>query len=490
MQNARNEKTSVVLYKFLTDSGYMEYLTREENAGNRAVIRQIYQLKQFFDYVQNLETLNPDSAHVAGFLEYFQMVIESGEKGELYQPKDTPDSVNIMTVHAAKGLEFKYVFVVNLVEDRFPSRNRGEAIEIPLDLIKEQLPEGDSHFQEERRLFYVAATRAKERLYFTSAGDYGGARAKKISRFLDEIGYKVIPPNKSVEKITDKIQPCIQSQKESFGKFVYELPSAFSFSQIRAYDTCPYQYKLANILHLPTKGSASFSFGQTIHGTLQEFYTRVQQLNSIQQDSLFDAPTKKSLGLKKSGTKVPTLDEMLAIYEQKWITDWYKDKIQREKYFEEGKKLLKTFYKNNETNWAIPARLEGWFNIKINGHSVRGRIDRIDQLPDGTLEIVDYKTGKSKEKLESDDKDQLLLYQIATTELAEYNTLGKVQKLTFYYLNDDARLTFLGTDKEIAKIQDKISTVIDKILARDFVPTPSEYTCKHCDFYDICEFRI
>jgi DNA helicase-2/ATP-dependent DNA helicase PcrA len=487
-QSARVEKPSTVLYQFLSASGYLEYLTKEENAGHRQVIRQIYQLKQFFDYLQKFEAQNIDGASVVNFLDHYQMVIDSGEKGELYMPNDTPDSVNIMTAHASKGLEFKYVFVVNLVEDRFPSRDRSEAIEIPLDLVKEQLPEGDSHLQEERRLFYVAMTRAKEKLYLTSASDYGGARAKKISRFLNEIGYSS-DSKKVKNKIETKIiTPITRSNDDREGEIAYELPSAFSFSQVKAYDTCPYQYKLSNILHIPTRGSASFSFGQTIHGTLQEFYIRVQQLNSAQQNSLFDQSVAKEMPVS-GGVKTPSLDELLMIYESKWIPDWYQDKFQREKYFDEGKKLLRTFFKNNESNWTIPARLEGWFNIKIQGHSLRGRIDRIDQLPDGTLEIVDYKTGKSKEKLAADDKDQLLLYQIATSQLPEYHHLGKVTKLTFYYVNDDVKLSFIGSEKEIIKIESKIATIIEKIQTRDFKATPGEHVCKHCDFRDICEFK-
>ena len=166
---------------------------------------------------------------------------------------------------------------------------------------------------------------------------------------------------------------------------------------------------------------------------------------------------------------------------------------------QKGKKTLGGYFDTYKDTW--PRDIINEFSIRGVHLSIdqennpldiilKGKLDKVELLGGSSVNVVDYKTGKSKEKLESDDKDQLLLYQIATTELAEYNTLGKVQKLTFYYLNDDARLTFLGTDKEIAKIQDKISTVIDKILARDFVPTPSEYTCKHCDFYDICEFRI
>src|SRR4030042_5699832 len=92
-----------------------------------------------------------------------------------------------MTVHAAKGLEFEYVFIPNLVDQRFPTNKRGDPIEIPEVLVKDIWPEGDFHLQEERRLFYVAMTRAKKGLYFTSADDYGGIRAKKISRFLVEL---------------------------------------------------------------------------------------------------------------------------------------------------------------------------------------------------------------------------------------------------------------------------------------------------------------
>jgi DNA helicase-2/ATP-dependent DNA helicase PcrA len=83
----------------------------------------------------------------------------------------TQDAVNILTVHSSKGLEFPVVFLVNLVNERFPGRNRSEQISIPDELIKEELPTGDFHQEEERRLFYVGMTRAKEKLYFTTSDD-------------------------------------------------------------------------------------------------------------------------------------------------------------------------------------------------------------------------------------------------------------------------------------------------------------------------------
>ncbi|MFA6490587.1 MAG: ATP-dependent DNA helicase [Candidatus Magasanikbacteria bacterium] len=481
MQIARNSKPSVILYNFLEKSGYLSYLTREEESGNLDSIRQIYHIKQFFDYLNEYETITRDHG-LSGFLENFELISEAGDQGGLFEPSDTPDSINILTVHAAKGLEFKYVFVVNLVEDRFPSRRRGEAIEIPTKLIKEKLPEGDHHIEEERRLFYVAMTRAKDRLYLTSASDYGGERRKKISRFLNELGYSVSDSDKDTGTLKK-----IEKKNEEKGEFVFELPKAFSFSQIRAYETCPFQYKLAHILRIPTRGSASFSFGQSIHGTLQNFYEKVLELNSIQQSSLFEKPVVSE---KITGIKVPSLDELMQMYEAAWQDDWYKDEYQKADYHKKGKEILNIFYKSQENNWTIPEKLESWFKIKIGDYFLHGRIDRVDKLVDGTLEIIDYKTGNSKEKLSTEDKEQLFIYQIAVEQLAEYKILGAPSKLTYYYINDDLHTSFIGERKDLEKLQSKLLSTMDQIYKKDFTATPNQFACKFCDFKDICEYRV
>ncbi|MBU0597113.1 ATP-dependent helicase [Patescibacteria group bacterium] len=487
MKKGRFEKPTTVLYNFFDESGYLQYLTQEEEKGNRKVIRSIYHLRQFFDFIARYEEAVSD-APVSHFVEYFENILASGDEGKLYQPTDTPDSVNIMTVHGSKGLEFKYVFLVNLVEERFPSRRRSDSIEIPLALINEQLPEGDIHYQEERRLFYVAMTRAKECLYLVSGEDYGGVRKKKISRFLVELEYdhNSTTAQQHNSTIGNSGSSLITSQSNE-GKFQYELPKSFSFSQIRSYQTCPYQYKLSHILKIPTKGNSSFSFGDTMHKTLQKFYERMKELNNVSQTSLFEMPQAVE---KIKDVTAPTMGELIAMYEESWIPDWYKNKKQREDYFEKGKEILKIFYISQKDNWIIPAVLEGWFRIKVGDYLVNGRIDRVDQLADGSLEIFDYKTGKGKEKLSSDDKDQLLIYQIAAQSLPEYKDLGNTSKLTFYYLNDNLQTSFLGTDKELEKINDKIIKTLDGIKSGDFVATPNKFTCEYCDYREICDYRV
>ena len=427
MKHIKFEKPTSILYEFMESSGYFSYLTHEENQGNREVIRQIYHLKQLFDLISNYERAIP-GAHVAGFVEHYNYIIESGDGGKMYQPTDTPDSVNIITVHGAKGLEYKYVFVVNCVEERFPTRRRGGDIDLPDELIKESLPESnDIHYAEERRLFYVAATRAKQHLFFSSADNYGGVRQKKVSRFLHELGFttegkEVIEKNKDPQNTMKHFNNEVTST--DVGEFEYTPPSKFSFSQLNSYQRCPYQYKLAHILKIPMKGSAAFSFGNSIHNTLQEFYERVQELNNVKQASLFGLPAEKPSETKANGIKVPNMEELLEMYEDKWIGDWYKSKKQRESYYKKGKDILKVFYTSQEDNWTVPVSLEGFFKIKVGDYLINGRIDRIDKLEDGTLEIIDYKTGKGKDKLATDDKQQLLIYQIAAQTLPEYRNIG------------------------------------------------------------------
>ena len=483
IRKAKFDKPTTVLHHFFEQSGYFKFLTSQEEEGNREAVCAIGHLKQFFDYIHAYEIASPD-ARVRGFLEYFTGVLESGDSGRLYQPSDTPDSVNIMTVHGSKGLEFKHVFVVNCVEERFPTRRKGGDIPIPDELVKEVLPEGDYHYQEERRLFYVAMTRAKEQLFLTSAEDYGGVRKKKVSRFIAELGETLTQlPVASPQPLTSKTEETVVVQDVHEG--LYALPKQFSFSQIRAFQVCPYQYKISYILKIPMKGSHYFSFGNTIHLTLQRFYEKVQELNSVKQGSLFDlaVPEKKA----SDDVQVPSLDDLLQLYEKAWIGDWYQNERQRKGYHEKGKELLKTFYKKNENNWTIPVALEGGFKIKVGEYTISGKIDRVDQLPDGSLAIIDYKTGTPKDKLSTDDKQQLLLYQQAASQLPRYRNVGPVSELTYYYVADDVETSFLGAEKDIEKFEEKVVKTLDKMHATDFRTVTRKDGCGRCD---VCQSLV
>ena len=234
-------------------------------------------------------------------------------------------------------------------------------------------------------------------------------------------------------------------------------------------------------------GTPYFSFGTSMHLTLQRFYERVREMNQAKQYSLFSTPTPSTP--TSDTVTAPSLEELLSLYEASWIDNWFENKRQREAYFKKGKESLKTFFTTHDGTWTIPINLEGGFTIKVGMYTVTGKIDRIDQLSTGGLHIIDYKTGEAKEKIIGSDKDQLLLYQLAAFQLPEYRAFGKPEQLTYYYLGGNTQQSFLGTQDELGKLQEKILKTIEQIYATDFSKITKKDACGRCDFCKMCEFR-
>ncbi len=124
------------------------------------------------------------------------------------------------------------------------------------------------------------------------------------------------------------------------------------------------------------------------------------------------------------------------------------------------------------------------FNLKIDNHLLKGQIDRID-IVDDEIEIIDYKTGQAKNKLDKEDKKQLLIYQIAAQEVLKIHP----SKLTYYYVDHAKKMSFVPKQEELDEFKEKIGQKIEEMQNSDFSPTPSVLWCKYCDFKDICEFK-
>jgi len=456
----QKRKVSEIFLRFLRDSGYLKYLTSKEDKIS------LDHLGLFYRKLKDFEESSIDPV-LKNFMEEMNLELESGELGKLqFDLEKGPDMVKVMTIHAAKGLEFKYVFLVSMVDRRFPTTERKDPIEIPEKLQKEEIPEGDIHLKEERRLCYVSMTRAKKGLFFTSAEDYGGQRKKKLSRFLIEMGFK----EKEKEKLK-KLERISAKKEERIA-----LPSYFSFSQLAAFQKCPLQYKYAYLLKIPVHGKAVFSFGQTMHSALYEFVKKENEIFS--QSDLFGAKEKKAL----------SLEDLEEIYKEKWIDEWYEDEAQKKEYYKLGERIIKDFYQVFQKNPPSILKIDGElalekpFKLKLKDYLILGRIDRIDKADKG-VKIVDYKTGSYKEKLFDEDKQQLLIYQIAAEEVF------KVQpsQLSYYYLNEGKETTFLGSEKEKQEQKEKMLKQIEEMKKSDFSATPG-FHCKFCDFKDICDF--
>jgi len=474
IENHSNLAASVlpsrIFFKFVEESGIIKDLDINKD-------QEIFSyLNQFYQKMKKLEDGSPEM-RLSDFMMSIDLELEAGDSGSLRLDYSDADTVKVMTVHAAKGLEFSYVFVVNLADKKFPTINRSDKIQIPTGLVKEILVDSkDAHIEEERRLFYVALTRAKKELYVTSAKDYGGVKEKKASRFIEESGLIIKDDDRDME--ANELLRDLQKEGADFleeQNALEKLPDKFSFSQLAAYETCPLQYKFAFILKIPApEDKPSLIFGRVMHRIFYEF---LKPLAKGPQRSLFSDESKIH--------KDFSLERLEDIFKQAWQEDGYEDPKQRQEYKERAKQALryfiKVFFSNNLG--PKPMFLEKSFSFKIAGELIKGTIDRIDELEDG-VEVIDYKTGKVKTKLEWKDKRQLILYQLFLEEVLQM----KVLALKYYYVESGDMLSFLPSDKEREKLRQEIAVQIKSIRSRDFSPKPS-MMCDFCDFNKICEFR-
>ncbi len=461
---AAHGKVSELFVKIVRDAGFVAFLNglpEQDKVDNFRYLNQFYERLKRFEVSHTQPILR-------NFLDEYQQELDAGEEGSLsFDTDGGPDMVRVMTVHASKGLEFRFVFVVSMVDQRFPSVSRADAIGLPEGIGESKGKKTDgvaaeddklAHLEEERRLFYVAITRAKEQLFLTSADDYGGTRTRKLSRFLTELGFEK-PAGRAAAK-SDPFADDPAVPQTSAEEPVVHLPKQFSFTNLAAFNKCPLQYKFAHILKIPIFGRSSTSFGKTMHEALHQFLLGWQETPDL------------------------PVDDLLALFAENWQDDWYKDDAEREDFRRHGVEQLTAFHASLGEYPPAPAYLEQDFTIKFGTTIMKGRIDRIDTV-EGGIEIIDYKTGTPKlaEKIEKADKEQLYLYQIAARDILGLNPV----KLTYHYLQDNTRVSFLGEPDDLLDLQEKILDSVDKIKKSKFPPN-SGFNCRFCDFKDICDF--
>jgi DNA helicase-2/ATP-dependent DNA helicase PcrA len=461
------ESAGQILYYFLADTGMMKSILEfqapidEKRANN---------ISKFFSKLKTYETDHED-AGIPAVLDWILLSMELGES-PLANDMDWihNDAVNILTVHSAKGLEFPVVFLVNLVSQRFPTSERREQIPIPEALIKEELPEGDYHLEEERRLFYVGMTRARDLLYLTGANYYGeGKREKKLSPFVMEVvGEETIGP-----AATPAAQMSLLDWKKDASASSALAPAKItvnylSYSQIETFRTCPLHYRLRYILNIPTPPSASLSFGTSIHAALREFYQ-----------------------LKGQGKKV-TRDLLLQLLSKLWLREGYESREYEKKMRSRGEKYLSDYFAREFDPKVKTIALEQPFTVPIasDGRSLKigGKIDRVDVRPDGKVEIIDYKTGRMPSKREIDTNLQLSMYAIAASQIPTIPFGQKTENilLSLYFFDTNTRITTTRTAAQLENEKANIIDIAHQIETSDFRCSGS-VLCAKCEYSMFCE---
>ena len=489
-----------VLYEFLTASGWLRRLAE---AGTPAAEEALGNVARFFEIVRSQSDLLADDR--AAFLApHLETLIEAGDDPATADLDPDADAVAVVTIHKAKGLEWPVVFMVGLVDGRFPARGRREQLGVPDALLRGTFPAGDAQVQEERRLFYVGMTRARDELVLSHALDYGGKRTRRVSPFVLEaldLPAGIAPATRSadpLERLGTFEAPAVARPAPASGAM--KEPLVLSFYQVDAYLACPLRYKYAHVLRVPTAPNHAIVYGSALHLAVQDFHRR------------------HAHGIVMSEA------ELIEVFERAWSTEGFVSREHEEARLEAGRTALRRFRRAQlQPGAVVPAYVEREFAFTLDGDRVRGRMDRVDVIPlvgpaaDGRPDglddaapvadaadvvepalpllhervvITDYKSSDVREPAKARERarDSLQLTIYAMAWQAETGRLPDAVALHFLDsgLVGTAEVDAPRIERGIADIR----AAATGIRAGAFEARPSYSACSWCAFRSICPSSV
>jgi len=466
IERAVREPTGSVLYEYLVKQpGYVKRLAQSSSFQDH---QKVANIAKFFEIVRRFgEVASYD--RIAHFVEYLDQLIEAGEDPATAEFDADEEAVHILTLHKAKGLEFAVVFLVGLVHNRFPSPDRGDPIPLPDELIKDILPRGDFHLEEERRLFYVGMTRAKQVLYLTRARDYGTKREWKPSQFIPEALDLPRAPEQPIRASTqaaiDRSAPLPDPAKEGSYAIPADQPLELSHYKIDDYLTCPLKYWYTHIQRMERilRRHHTVIYGSAIHQAVREY------------------------NLRKTQGEPMSLEELHAAFERAWMSEGFISREHEEQRLRAGREALARFYEHAEAEPAVPTYIERKFRFKLENDWVIGYWDRVDERNEEVV-IIDYKTSELREQKKADEETrqspQLSLYALAYRE-----RFGRLpDRVELRFLTPWRVLTgrAVKKEKDLEKTIEKIREASAGIRSGQFPAKPSEWVCRFCAYNSIC----
>jgi DNA helicase-2/ATP-dependent DNA helicase PcrA len=485
MQSLPREANNPVATALSKIPGGTEVLKAVEQARNAVSANKIHAallaLTSHFQIARNgaITTMlqfasNWESSPLAGggspeeFLEYLEYFREARGTVALVSG-DEGDTVKLMTVHSAKGLEFDYVFIIRAVKGSFPCHYREPLIEFPAELRNSGLAGDDEkriYEQEERRLFYVAMTRARDTLAIY--GQFGrGQNDKTPPGFIRELLKKRELRNYLSQRTCREFQTDIFGAAEvpaasRLNEWVtsrpgLDLASTLSASAIDRYLRCPLQFKLERDWRIPAEVSAAVQYGASMHRVLLAFYDSVRWERPLSAEAL------------------------LELFRADLARESIADPYQHDLYEQQGISQLQEFLVGARNSAPEVLHTEEQFRIGISETTLVGRIDRIDRAPDGRVIITDYKTGKPKSQEDADESLQLSLYALAARKKWGYEP----ERLTFHNLEGNTAISTTRSAAELEEAMLKVQEVAEKIGCGNFEPTPG-FHCAWCSYRFLC----
>jgi DNA helicase-2/ATP-dependent DNA helicase PcrA len=503
------ERTSgEVLYRWLRESGLLAELTREATPEADEQIRNIGRL---FDVVRSRSRLL-ELDRAPFLVRYLEELGEAGDDPSAADVDPDLDAVALLTVHQAKGLEFPVVFVANMVETRFPARGRpprlalaaelgGSDEIVPRDPRAPEAPTAldEEALREERRLAYVALTRARDQLYLTaSERATGGVRPRKVSRFISEaldlartqLEETVFTGERSSAVAALEVaEPAAAVLPARAPGAAEQTPLTLSYTAIEAYLACPLRYHYQQRLRIPLPPHHAAIYGSALHAAVAEFH-RGQMAGAV-----------------------PESEALVEALNRSWQSAGFISRTHEEARYAAALKVLERFSDEERASGTVPAYVEKDFSFEIGGHKIRGRWDRVDVTPlasgertreipviemsDETLRptlplsdewvvISDYKSG-GKDDEEGNATRARDALQLQIYALAWRAATGRLpDEVSLRFLDSGKTATVPVDPKRIAKARDRIVEAAEGIQSGSMEAKPDRMNCTYCAYRELC----
>jgi DNA helicase II / ATP-dependent DNA helicase PcrA len=236
-----------------------------------------------------------------------------------------------------------------------------------------------------------------------------------------------------------------------------------SATDIDVYRSCPLRYKFARVFSIPREQTLQQRFGILVHQVLERYHSQLanEELVEIAE---------------------PGPERLTTLFEMGWRRLGFTDSNEERQLYEKGLAALERYHERFTAEDASPVWFERNFAFRIGPHLLRGRVDRVDRLPDGSYELIDYKTGRARRPSELKDDIQLSLYQLGARESWRLESARQ----SYYYVLDDEKVPVQPSEDDVIRIEQTATEVAEAILAQRFDPTPSFQVCSMCDFQLLC----
>jgi DNA helicase-2/ATP-dependent DNA helicase PcrA len=494
---AHEQPAGELLYRFLRGSGLLARLVGTDSP---AAEEQLQNIARFFEIVRSQSSLLTDDRAIF-VAPHLATLIEAGDDPATAELDPEADAVAVLTVHKAKGLEFPIVFLPGMVAGRFPMGGRSDQLALPAGLGRGIPPTPEAALAEERRLCYVAMTRARDELVLTHAADYGGARARRVSPFVLEAldlpaaagvpgaGARTTTPLERLATFEAAAAP------RSAPEGPITEPLSLSFYQIDDYLTCPLKYKYAHVLRVPLAPHHAIVYGAALHKAVQLFHHQ------------------------HAKGRVMSEAELDEVFASAWSNEGFISRDHEEARLVAGRAALRRFRAAQlEPDAVIPTYVEREFSFMLGGDRVRGRWDRVDVVPveagsvpadrpdvgqvadvvsptlgmlgPERVTITDYKSSDvrdpAKARQRARDSLQLQIYAMGYEAMT-----GRLPDAIALHFLESGLIGKVDVDpKRLAKARDKIALAAAGMRARDYAPKPDYLACTYCAFRDICPASV